>query len=73
MLVGLIILFDFTNLIFIIFDGILNVNKNRAFASTEVLESYVGLNTGTLPILSTEQVAMCTPNPLQVSHSSLNQ
>jgi len=35
-----------------------------AFTTTEMIESYVQINTGTLPVLSTQQVTSCTPNPL---------
>merc|ERR1712121_526496 len=35
-----------------------------AQTTTEVVESYVQINTGVLPILSTQQVTSCTPNPL---------
>lgn len=35
-----------------------------AFAATEVIESHVFLSTGTLPILSPQQMNSCTPNPL---------
>jgi hypothetical protein len=34
-----------------------------AFASTATIESYVALSTGMLFDLSTEQIAMCAPNP----------
>jgi len=35
-----------------------------AFATTEVIESHVQIATGTLPVLSSQQVTSCTPNPL---------
>jgi cathepsin L len=35
----------------------------RAFASTAVIESHVAIQTGLLFDLSTEQIAMCSPNP----------
>jgi len=35
-----------------------------AFCTTEMIESYAGIATGTLPNLSSQQVTSCTPNPL---------
>merc|ERR1712002_210841 len=35
-----------------------------AFATTEVIESHVQIATGSLPVLSAQQVTSCTPNPL---------
>ena len=35
-----------------------------AFATTEVIESYAAIATGSLPVLSSQQVTSCTPNPL---------
>jgi len=35
-----------------------------AFAATEVIESHVKISTGSLPILSPQQMTSCTPNPL---------
>jgi cathepsin L len=36
-----------------------------AFATTAVIESHVQIATSTLPVLSTQQVTSCTPNPLK--------
>merc|ERR1712127_362120 len=36
-----------------------------AFCTTEQIESYAWIATGSLPELSSEQVTSCTPNPLQ--------
>merc|ERR1711970_1453433 len=36
-----------------------------AFATTEMIESYAAIATGSLPTLSTQQVTSCTPNPLK--------
>merc|ERR1711931_242510 len=35
-----------------------------AFCTTEMIESYAAIETGTLPELSSQQVTACTPNPL---------
>merc|ERR1712203_519230 len=35
-----------------------------AFCTTEMIESYAAIETGTLPELSAQQVTACTPNPL---------
>merc|ERR1740129_1738614 len=35
-----------------------------AFCTTEQIESYAAIETGTLPELSAQQVTACTPNPL---------
>merc|ERR1739838_1199253 len=35
-----------------------------AFCTTEMIESYAAIATGTLPNLSSQQVTSCTPNPL---------
>ena len=35
-----------------------------AFSTTEMIESYAAIATGTLANLSTQQVTSCTPNPL---------
>merc|ERR1712244_151885 len=35
-----------------------------AFCTTEMIESYAGIATGDVPILSAQQVTACTPNPL---------
>ena len=35
-----------------------------AFCTTEQIESYAAIATGTLPSLSSQQVTACTPNPL---------
>merc|ERR1711971_1262876 len=35
-----------------------------AFCTTEMIESYAAIETGTLPKLSAQQVTACTPNPL---------
>jgi len=35
-----------------------------AFATTEVIESYAAIASGDLPVLSSQQVTSCTPNPL---------
>jgi len=35
-----------------------------AFCTTEMIESYAGLASGTTPELSSQQVTSCTPNPL---------
>jgi len=35
-----------------------------AFATTEMIESYAAISTGTLPTLSTQQVTSCTPNTM---------
>merc|ERR1712080_2775 len=35
-----------------------------AFAATEVIESHVKISSGSLPILSPQQMTSCTPNPL---------
>merc|ERR1712241_1049130 len=35
-----------------------------AFATTEMIESYAAIATGSLPTLSAQQVTSCTPNPL---------
>jgi len=51
--------------------GIITPVKNQgrcgscwAFGTTEQIESYAAMVNGTLPILSTQQVTSCTPNPL---------
>jgi len=36
-----------------------------AFATTATVESYVALNTGTMEVLSPQQLVSCAPNPLQ--------
>merc|ERR1712077_75352 len=36
-----------------------------AFCTTEMIESYAAIETGTLPELSAQQVTSCTPNPLK--------
>ena len=35
-----------------------------AFCTTEMIESYAGIATGSTPELSSQQVTSCTPNPL---------
>merc|ERR1711936_782862 len=35
-----------------------------AFATTAMIESYAAIATGNLPVLSSQQVTSCTPNPL---------
>jgi len=35
-----------------------------AFCTTEMIESYAGIATGSTPVLSSQQVTSCTPNPL---------
>merc|ERR1712002_487890 len=40
-----------------------------AMVTTEMIESYVQIKTGTLPVLSRQQVTSCTPNPLQCGGS----
>jgi len=35
-----------------------------AFATTATIESHIQISTGSLPILSSQQVTSCTPNPL---------
>jgi len=52
--------------------GVVSAVKNQgqcgscwAFATTEVVESYAAIETGTLPILSAQQVTACAPNDLQ--------
>merc|ERR1711970_1297883 len=37
-----------------------------AFCTTEMIESYAAIATGTLPNLSSQQVTSCTPNPCHV-------
>merc|ERR1711936_1307451 len=51
--------------------GAVSEVKNRgqcgscwAFCTTEMIESYAAIETGTLPELSAQQVTACTPNPL---------
>lgn len=36
-----------------------------AFATTAAIESHIQISTGDLPLLSTQQVTSCTPNPLK--------
>jgi len=52
--------------------GIVSDVKNQgqcgscwAFATTQIIESYAALATGSLVELSTQQVTSCTPNPVQ--------
>merc|ERR1712050_498590 len=52
-------------------EGVITEVKNQgqcgscwAFCTTEMIESYAAIETGTLPELSAQQVTACTPNPL---------
>merc|ERR1711981_1276025 len=52
-------------------EGVITDVKNQgqcgscwAFCTTEMIESYAAIETGTLPELSAQQVTACTPNPL---------